>query len=82
MLQVKAKREIASKLINLQPLTVKQAGFIGPLDAGVFQEATAVTNTLKAGVRTFFFQIDYHEDPNKDQKLVPRRQGAAPPLQR
>ena len=59
------------KLINLQPLTVKQAGFIGPLDAGVFQEATAVTNTLKAGVRTFFFQIDYHEDPNKDPKLFP-----------
>jgi len=59
------------KLINLQPLTVKQAGFIGPLDAGVFQEATAVTNTLKAGVRTFFFQIDYHEDANKDSKLFP-----------
>ena len=59
------------KLMNLQPLTVKQAGFIGPLDAGVFQEATAVTNTLKAGVRTFFFQIDYHEDPNKDPKLFP-----------
>jgi len=59
------------KLINLQPLTVKQAGFIGPLDAGVFQEATAVTNTLKAGVRTFFFQIDYHEDANKDPKLFP-----------
>ena len=59
------------KLVNLQPLTVKQAGFIGPLDAGVFQEATAVTNTLKAGVRTFFFQIDYHEDPNKDPKLFP-----------
>lgn len=59
------------KLLNLQPLTVKQAGFIGPLDAGVFQEATAVTNTLKAGVRTFLFQIDYHEDPNKDTKLFP-----------
>jgi len=59
------------KLINLQPLTVKQAGFIGPLDAGVFQEATAVTNTLNAGVRTFFFQIDYHEDANKDPKLFP-----------
>jgi hypothetical protein len=59
------------KLINLQPLTVKQAGFIGPLDAGVFQEAEAVKNTLNAGVRTFFFQIDYHEDPNKDSKLFP-----------
>lgn len=59
------------KLINLQPLTVKQAGFIGPLDAGVFQEATAVTNTLKAGIRTFFFQVDYHEDANKDSKLFP-----------
>ena len=59
------------KLINLQPLTVKQAGFIGPLAAGVFQEATAVMNTLKAGVRTFFFQIDYHEDNNKDPKLFP-----------
>jgi hypothetical protein len=59
------------KLINIQPLTIKEAGFIGPLAAGVFQEATAVTNTLKAGVRTFFFQIDYHEDPKKDTKLFP-----------
>lgn len=59
------------KLINIQPLTIKHAGFIGPLDAGVFQESTAVTNTLKAGIRTFVFQIDYHEDSNKDPKLFP-----------
>lgn len=59
------------KLINIQPLTVKHAGFIGPLDSGVFQEATAVTNTLKAGIRTFVFQIDYHEDSNKNPKLFP-----------
>jgi hypothetical protein len=60
------------KLVNIQPLTVKQAGFLGPLDAGVFQEATAVKNTLNAGVRTFLFQIDYHEDEKKDPALFPK----------
>jgi hypothetical protein len=59
------------KLVNLQPLTTKHAGFVGPLDAGVFEEATSVKNTLAAGVRTFVFQIDYHEDTKKDTKLFP-----------
>jgi hypothetical protein len=59
------------KLMNLQPLTVKDAGFLGPLTGGVFDEKAAVMNSLAAGARTFMLQIDYHEDEGKDSKLFP-----------
>jgi len=59
------------KLINIQPLTVKQTGFLGPIDSGVFNEEAGVKNALKAGVRTFFLQIDYQTDPNKTEPLFP-----------
>jgi hypothetical protein len=59
------------KLINIQPLTIKDAGFIGPLPAGVFDEKTSVTNAIKAGARSFVLQIDYHEDDKKDPTLFP-----------
>ena len=59
------------KLINIQPLTVKQAGFLGPVDSGVFDEVAGVKNALKAGVRTFVLQIDYQTDPNKTEPLFP-----------
>ena len=59
------------KLINIQPLTVKQAGFLGPVDSGVFDEVAGVKNALKAGVRTFVLQIDYQTDSNKTEPLFP-----------
>jgi len=59
------------KLINIQPLTVKQTGFLGPVDSGVFDEVAGVKNALKAGVRTFVLQIDYQTDPNKTEPLFP-----------
>jgi hypothetical protein len=59
------------KLINLQPLTIKDAGFIGPLPAGVFDEKTSVTNAIQAGARSFVLQIDYHDDEGKDPTLFP-----------
>jgi hypothetical protein len=59
------------KLINIQPLTVKQTGFLGPVDSGVFGEIAGVQNTLKSGVRTFVLQIDYQTDPNKTEPLFP-----------
>lgn len=58
-------------LMNLQPFTVKQAGFLGPVDAGVFEEKTAIEQALRAGVRTFLFQVDYHEDAQKGPPSFP-----------
>ena len=60
------------KLINIQPLTVKQTGFLGPVDSGVFGEIAGVQNTLKSGVRTFILQIDYQTDANKKEPLFPK----------
>ena len=58
-------------LLNIQPITLKQAGFIGPLNAGVFNEDIFTLNALKAGSRTFLFQIDYYEGTAKDPALFP-----------
>jgi hypothetical protein len=58
-------------LLKLQPLTIKQAGFIGPVTDGVFDEKDAVIHALKAGIRTLVLQIDYHEDPSKGAPLFP-----------
>ncbi len=55
------KEEI--KLLNLQPFSLKQAGFIGSsgggaeLSTGAF-DATSVQRALQAGIRTFVLQID------------------------
>ena len=57
-------------LLNYQPLAIKNAGFIGPVVDGVFQEAPSVLNAIKAGIRTFVLQIDYIDDA-KDTKLFP-----------
>ena len=58
-------------LTNIQPLTVKQAGFLGPVIGGVFDEVEGVKNTLKSKVRTFIFQIDNYDGKAKDSKLFP-----------
>lgn len=49
-------------LLSLQPFAVKQAGYA---KKGVFVEEDSVVNALRAGVRSFVLQIDYHEDPKK-----------------
>ena len=59
------------KLINIQPITVKQTGYIGPISAGIFDENTFVKNALKSGCRTFILQIDYYEGTAKDPALFP-----------
>ncbi len=59
------------RLINLQPLTIKQAGYIGPLRSGVFSERDGVQQALRAGFRTFILQIDYHEDDSKVPPAFP-----------
>jgi hypothetical protein len=59
------------RLVNLQPLTIKQTGYVGPLRSGVFSERDAVQQSLRAGFRTFILQIDYHEDANKGPPSFP-----------
>jgi len=49
-------------LLSLQPFAVKQAGYA---KKGIFVEEESVVNAIRAGVRTFVLQIDYHEDPKK-----------------
>jgi len=45
--------------INLQPLAIKDAGFLGPYPNGSFDVVTATGNALKAGFRFLTLQIDY-----------------------
>ncbi len=59
------------RLLNLQPLTIKQAGFVGPIRSGVFSERDAIQQALRAGFRTFVLQIDYHEDDAKQPPSFP-----------
>ena len=54
-------------LVSLQPLTIKQAGFLGPIPNGAFDVAAATGNALRAGFRSFTLQIDYL-DTNRDPK--------------
>lgn len=51
--------DMKKKLINIQPMTVKQAAFLGPLKNGAFDANNGISQQLKLGVRSFFFNIDY-----------------------
>lgn len=55
-------------LQNIQPLTIKQAAFTAPISQGMFNENDGVINALRAGFRSFIFQVDYL-DAAKDPKL-------------
>lgn len=46
---------------NLQPLSIKDTGYLGPYPMGVFNEEDATVNALKAGFRFLTLQIDYVE---------------------
>ena len=48
-------------LFNIQPLTFKQAAFLGPVEAGYFDSNNGILNQLNLGNRSFFLQIDYVE---------------------
>jgi hypothetical protein len=63
--------------MNLQPLAIKDAGFIGPYPNGKFDPETATGNALKAGFRFLTLQIDYmdsvkdgYEAPNEPTLLI------------
>jgi len=46
-------------LLGLQPLTIKQTGFVGPLPAGSFDPTAGVSQALRSGFRFLTLQIDY-----------------------
>ncbi len=48
-------------LINFQPLTVIQPGFLGPIKDGVYDEKEGVTAVLRMGARCLVLPIDYHD---------------------
>ena len=60
------------KLINIQPMTVKQAAFLGPLKNGAFDANNGISQQLKLNVRSFFFNIDYiTEQKDKINQSLP-----------
>jgi hypothetical protein len=48
-----------SLFLNLQPLSIKDTGFLGPYPSGKYKEDAATANALKAGCRFLTLQIDY-----------------------
>jgi hypothetical protein len=46
-------------VLNLQPLAIKDTGFLGPYPKGSYKEDIATANVLKAGCRFLTLQIDY-----------------------
>lgn len=48
-----------SMLFNLQPLSIKDTGFLGPYPKGSYKPEIATANVLKAGCRFLTLQIDY-----------------------
>ena len=67
-------------LVNIQPVSVKQAGYVGPAEKdGEFETDRAMIEATRAGVRFFVLQIDYLEkslgdgfDPVKTPTLLYR----------
>lgn len=55
-------------LFNFAPLTVVDAGYLGPGVDGVY-DAKAIRKALDLGFRAFSFNIDYYSGQPKDQNL-------------
>ncbi len=58
-------------LINYSVLTCNYAGYIGPLENGVFAPQEAIDLAYKAGCRAFMLHID-HLDGSRDPVLIVR----------
>lgn len=46
-------------MANIQPMAIKQVAYIGPTSNGLFDVETGTGQALRAGFRSFVFQIDY-----------------------
>jgi len=64
-LDVSSTAEAAPKadtvtLVNIQPVSIKQIGYVGPTErGGKFETDIGIINAIQAGVRFFTLQIDY-----------------------
>ena len=55
-------KETAYKLVNIQPLSIKQTGFVGPSEVnGKFDITTGIQTAIRSGATFFTLQIDYLE---------------------
>jgi len=69
--------------MNLQPLAIKDTGFLGPYPNGAYDAVTATGNALKAGFRFLTLQIDYMDttkpgfEKSGEPTLIMRTQGGA-----
>jgi hypothetical protein len=60
------------KLINIQFLSVKQTGFIGPTENdGIFDPAVGIRTAVRSGASFFTLQIDYLEREKDRTKFDP-----------
>lgn len=58
-------------LLNFAPLTVSNAGYLGPDVDGIY-DTSAIRQALDLGFRCFVFNIDYYQGSPKDsEKFVP-----------
>lgn len=63
--------DVATKLMNIQPMIFKQPAFLGPVDKGYFDAKSGILNQLKVGSRFFFLHIDYLESsPNNNYDKI------------
>jgi len=62
-------------LVNIQPVCMKQAGYVGPTEnRGTFKPDMSIMNAIRSGIRMFTLQIDYTETDLKtgfDKPYIP-----------
>ncbi len=68
-------KEDEKAFINYSILTADNAGYMGPLENGVFSEEDAIRIAFKAGCRAFVLRVDYLEDAPTVPVLVVRNSG-------
>ena len=63
--------ESAYMLVNIQPLSIKQTGFVGPAENdGSFDPEMSIQTAIRSGVKFFTLQIDYLER-EQDENFEP-----------
>lgn len=60
-----------STFVNLQPMAIKDTGFLGPYPNGAYDAVTATGNALKAGFRFLTLQIDYMDTVKNGSFALP-----------
>jgi hypothetical protein len=60
--QAAPMNESSYKLVNVQPLAIKQVAFVGPHEnEGLFDPSLAIQTEVRSGATFFTLQIDYLE---------------------